>query len=120
MKCQNCDFLPHDRDIFCRKCGCELPQEEKFTCECGSEVLEEDNFCHHCGASFQEAFCACGGTLPQGANYCPTCGTPIEKLEETAGEKEVEEVFEDEVGQDSGSFSKSPEPSSDSSNAYKA
>ena len=51
MQCQ-CGVEPYKGDVFCRKCGVELPQVEYFLCECGSDVLFEDSFCHGCGAKF--------------------------------------------------------------------
>jgi len=51
MICQ-CGGQPAKGDVFCRKCGEELPHVEYFLCECGADVMFEDTFCHACGAQF--------------------------------------------------------------------
>ena len=51
MICQ-CGGQALNGDVFCRKCGIELPQVEYFLCDCGAEVLFDDSFCHACGVKF--------------------------------------------------------------------
>lgn len=52
MKCPNCGEELSDGVLFCRECGCKIPQEPKkrFCRECGHELEPNAKFCSACGA----------------------------------------------------------------------
>jgi len=47
MKCQKCNTLMEDGDVFCPKCGAEV---QKVCSRCKSAVDASDLFCRNCGA----------------------------------------------------------------------
>ena len=52
MKCPNCGEELSDGVLFCRECGCKIPQKPKkrFCRECGHELESNAKFCSACGA----------------------------------------------------------------------
>lgn len=77
-RCNNCNFLAENEDVYCRKCGKLLPEKSKFDpkfniteCVYGPPPIERVHACPECGFSWTN------WVMVDYEEFCPKCGTHV-------------------------------------------